>query len=155
MSFWDRFKKDKPAAAASRVVSTDELTASLRSKARGAKVSAADVASLCQELGIAQEQAYVALAMMDNTSLATEHEVQFVICTGNCLERGAMACLHELIALRDSRLSAELPAFDIVPRRCLTRCQVAPAVEVRSSAGTAVLANATPKALKEAVGDLF
>lgn len=156
MSFWDRFKKqDRPAPAAA--ISLHEIAARLQSASAASRgvLRAADLDAMSRELGVPREQVYAALAMSETTSLATEHDVKFAVCTGNCRDRGALQCVQRLLEIRDGRLAAGKSGFDIVPRQCLGRCQVAPAVELSTPDGTAVLASATPAMMDEAARDLF
>lgn len=154
MSFWDRFKKAKQPPV-SQGGSPAELGARLQSMSSHGQVNAQTLDDLSRELGVPREEAYVVLSTSMTLQLQREHAVQFLVCTGNCRDRGALAGMQRLLEIRDARLAKGQAAFDIVPRQCLARCQVAPAVEVSTADGTAVLARATPQALAEAVDDLF
>ena len=156
MSFWNRFKKQaSPAPAAA--ISLLDIAARLQSASTASRgvLRAADLDAMSRELGVSREQVYAALAMSETTSLATEHDLKFVVCTGNCRDRGALPCVQRLLEIRDGRLAAGKSCFDIVPRQCLGRCQVGPAIELSTPDGTAVLANATPAMIDQAMSELF
>ena len=101
-------------------------------------VRAEAIDELSDDLGIAREKLYAALAL-SQAELTLEHQVQFVVCTGGCQGYGALECVRELLDIREDRLESEDPSFDVVPRPCLNRCQDAPVVELRSPGGSAVL----------------
>ena len=156
MSFWDRFRKqDKPAPAAA--LSLPAIAARLQAASASSRgvLRADDLDAVSRELGAPREQVYAALAMSETTSLEAQHDLKFVVCTGNCRDRGALLCVQRLLAIRDGRQAAGKSGFDIVPRQCLGRCQVGPAIELATPDGTAVLANATPAMIDQATSELF
>ncbi len=131
------------------------LSGEVEESASDGLVSAESMDELSADLGVPREQLYAGLGMAGSASMKLEHDVAFVVCTGGCQGSGALACVSELLDLRDDLVDEGSAAFDVIPSHCLNRCQSAPVVEVRSDDGTAVLARATPESLTEAVGELF
>jgi NADH:ubiquinone oxidoreductase subunit E len=118
-------------------------------------VTAQAVETLAAELGIPIEDLYAGLGTSTQTTLALEHDQQFVVCIGGCQARGALPCVETLLTIRSKRLGAGKSGFDVVPRQCLSRCGYAPVVEVRSKDGDAVITAATPKSVAGAVKELL
>lgn len=123
--------------------------------ARDGTVRAEDIDDLSADCGVPREKLYAGLGMSGDVTLQLEHDIQFVICTGGCQDFGALPCVRELLDIREERLEDGSPGFDVVPRSCLNRCQSAPVVEVRSKEGNAVIQDATPSSLGDAVDDVF
>lgn len=90
---------------------------------------------------------YVAAA-----ALATElpfevtKKVQAVFCAGKCQQWGALDCIDRAIELWQ-----EKEAFDVVAKSCLDRCAHAAVCEIRTPDGTAVITEATPEKVEEAL----
>lgn len=107
------------------------------------------VLALAAEQGKAPSQFYAGLA------LATELEqpaapVTAVFCVGTCQQWGALPCVDRAAEEWERRGGG----FAILAKSCLDRCEQAPACEIRSPSGTAVIAPATPDAVAEAIAAL-
>lgn len=123
--------------------------------ADGGQVSASAIEDHAVDLGIPPAKLYAGLGMTPALALTLEHAVQMIVCTGGCQDYGALPCLSRLLDLRQDRLDEGLPAFDVVPRHCLNRCESGPVLEVRSADGTAVIVDATPALMESTVEGLF
>lgn len=121
--------------------------------AAGEPVSCDAVEELALELGVDTSQLLASAATTTDVEIAREHEVAFVGCGGICQNWGALECLETLVELRRERLDAGQPGFDIMARSCLDQCEHAPAFLVHTPGGTALLKQATPQALREAVAE--
>jgi NADH:ubiquinone oxidoreductase subunit E len=155
-SMFKLFKKAK--VAAPRVIDTRtllQLARKLEERATNGVVAAQDLKTIASELELPVEDLYAALGTSMQTSLALEHEQQFVVCIGGCQAKGALSCVETLLEIRAQRLGAGQAGFDVVPRQCLSRCGYAPVVEIRSKDGDAVLTAATPKSVAGAVKELL
>jgi NADH:ubiquinone oxidoreductase subunit E len=117
----------------------------------GDVIGAELIDELAAELGVDASRLYAAAALTTELEIAAEHDVRFVVCAGGCQKWGALACLDELLALRERRVEQGAQAFDVVARRCLDRCSAAPAVLVHTPDGAALIEEATPAVLAEAV----
>lgn len=119
------------------------------------EVSAEALDELGEDLGVPREKLYAGLGLSNSVQLTLAHDTQFVVCTGGCQEYGALECVRALLDAREDRLDEGKTGFDVVPRHCLNRCQQAPVVEIRSSAGVAVVTDAKPDTLVEAVSQVL
>lgn len=153
MKFFSRFKKVARAPLTMGEVS--QLAAEIDAIASQGEVDAQAIEKHSATLKVPVENLYAGLGMSLRTSLTLDHDLQFVVCVGNCRERGSLDCASTLLEIKSTRQSKSLPSFDIVPRPCLSRCQEGPAIEIRSRDGNAVLTAATPKAVTEAVKELL
>ena len=109
---------------------------------------------LALELGVDPGDLYASAAVTTDVEIAREYEVAFVVCGGICQNWGALACLEILVDARRDRLDAGQPAFDIMAKSCLDRCEHAPAVMVRTPDGSALIEQADPHKLREAIADV-
>ncbi len=144
-------KKKKPAP---QVIAMDKLmrfTGEVEDAASDGKITGEQMDDLSADIGVPREKLYAGLGMSGQVQLQTEHEVQFVVCTGGCQTTGALDCLSELLNLREDRIDAGQAAFDVIPKHCLSRCQVGPVVEIRTPDGAAVLSRADAKSVTDAV----
>ena len=123
--------------------------------AENGRVQAEAIDDLSADLGVPREKLYASLGASPHLELETEHEVQFVVCSGGCQQRGALVALRTLLDAREERMEDSKPAFDVIPRQCLTRCQEGAVAEVRTPDGTAVLTRITEESLTEAIGEIF
>ncbi len=123
--------------------------------AEDGQVSASDIEDRAIDLGVPAAKLYAGLGLTPALSMRLEHATQVVVCTGGCQNYGALPCLNHLVDVRQARLEDDKSAFDIVPRNCLDRCLQGPVVELRSPAGTAVITDASPDLLDEALVELL
>jgi NADH:ubiquinone oxidoreductase subunit E len=150
------FGKSKPTTPkVIEMTSLMRMARELEDVADDGEVTAQAVEELAAELETPVEDLYAGLGSSMQTTLALEHDLQFVVCTGGCQARGALSCVESLLAIRTERLNAGKDGFDVVPRQCLNRCANAPVVEIRSKDGGAVLTAATPKSVADAVKELL
>lgn len=103
------------------------------------------------DLGASEAHLYAAAAMMTDLAFDESAETRFEICVGGCQSWGALPVLEQLIKLRSQRVEAGQPAFGLVPRRCLDKCDRAAVVLVKTPEGTAGLSETTPESVAEAV----
>ncbi len=128
-----------------------KVLAALRSKINEPHpITPEQVDETANEMGCKREEAWIALGLDPNLSVETQQETLIAICVGQCQVRGATPALEKLLSLRDERLAAGKPAFDIIPRQCLDLCPHAPVAVSRSPHGTA----AHPRLRPEAIADL-
>ena len=132
-----------------------DLASKVEANASDGVISAQAIDKLSSQLGTPSENLYAGLGMSFQTQLNLEHDLQFVLCVGNCRDRGSLDCAKTLLEIKAKRETKSLSSFDIVPQQCLNRCQEGPVVEIRSKDGNAVLPGATPKAVSQAVKELL
>jgi NADH:ubiquinone oxidoreductase subunit E len=132
-----------------------KLSSEVEAIATDGEVSAQAIQDLSSKLKTAPENVYAGLGMSFETRLTLEHDLQFVLCVGNCRDRGSLDCANTLLEIKGKRETKELSSFDLVPQQCLSRCQEGPVVEIRSKDGNAVLPGATPKSVAQAVAELL
>ena len=116
-------------------------------------ISSQALEELALELGADASHLYAAAATTTDVQVAREHAIAFVACGGICQNWGALECLETLVDLRQERLDDGRPLFDISARSCLDRCEHAPAVQVHTPDGTALIEQATPEKMREAVAE--
>lgn len=119
------------------------------------RVNAEALDDLSADLGVPREKLYAGLGASPHLELTTEHPVQFLICSGGCQQRGALLAIRKLLDVREDRLEDSKSAFDVVPRQCLSRCQVGAVAEVRTPDGTAVLTAITSESIAAAVVEIL
>ncbi len=123
--------------------------------AQSGRVQAEALDDLSADLGVPREKLYASLGSSPHLELETEHPVQFVVCSGGCQQRGALVALQTLLDAREDRMEEGQPAFDVIPRQCLTRCQQGAVAEVRTPDGTAVLTAITAKSITDAIKEVL
>ena len=106
---------------------------------------------LALELGVDPGDLYASAATTTDVEFARESKVAFVVCGGICQNWGALECLEVLSDERRERVDDGRPVFDILSKSCLDRCEHAPAVEVHTPDGNAVIEQANPDKLREAI----
>jgi hypothetical protein len=75
-----------------------------------------------------------------------EHTTRAVFCAGKCQSWGALDCID-----RAAEIWQEKGGFDLVAKTCLDRCEHAAVCEIRTEHGTAVITEATPEKVEEAL----
>ena len=132
------------------------MTVEVEELADGAPLTPGPMLELAEDRGRPVSHYYAAAALGADVEIAVEHPIQAVFCAGKCQAWGALDNIDRAAAVWERRRDAKLPLFDIVTRQCLDRCDHAAVCEVRTPDGTAVLTEATPakveEALKEALG---
>ncbi|MCP4444786.1 MAG: hypothetical protein GY811_05500 [Myxococcales bacterium] len=131
------------------------LAGEVENIAQSGQVEAEALDDLSADLGVPREKLYVGLGASPHLQLVTEHPVQFLVCSGGCQERGALVALRTLLDAREERIEDEKIAFDVIPRQCLSRCQVGAVAEVRTPDGTALLTAITPESLISAIAEIL
>ena len=150
------FGRSKTVARAPLSMTTAmKLAGEIEGVASNGVVSAHSIQELSADLNVPAENLYAGLGMSPVTSIRLEHESQFVVCVGNCRDRGSLDCASTLLEIKHQRNKKSLKSFDMVPRQCLTRCQEGPVVEIRTKDGNAVITSATPKLVARAVKELL
>lgn len=89
-------------------------------------VDADGVDAIAAEAGAPREHAWLALGYAPMVQLVRTQPVAIGVCVGRCQLWGAAPLVAELLALRDRLIAGGHPAFDLVPRGCLSRCERAP-----------------------------
>ena len=108
------------------------------------------VIALAAEQGKEPSHYYAAVALATELELPTA-PVTAVFCVGVCQGWGALDCVDAAAAAWEQRRGG----FAIAVRSCLDRCEQAPACELRTPDGTAVLAPATPAQITAALDELL
>ena len=116
-------------------------------------VTAEALDDLAAERGVDVSELYAGLAHTE-LALVREHQVRFLVCAGGCQEWGALECIEHLADERRDRVDDGRPAFDIVPRSCLDTCANAASVIAHAPTGKAMIPEATPESLDEAIAAL-
>ena len=119
--------------------------------ADGEPVTCSALDELALENGVDASHLYAAIAITTEIEIAREHDVAFVACAGNCQHWGALECIEHLATMRQQRMDAGQPGFDIQARTCLDQCEHAPVLQVQTTSGTALLQRATPETLTDAI----
>lgn len=132
-----------------------DLANEVEANASNGVIGAQAIHKLSAKLGTPPENVYAGLGMSFQTQLNLEHDLQFVLCVGNCRDRGSLDCAKTLLEIKAKRESKSQSSFDLVPQQCLNRCQEGPVVEIRSKDGNAVIPAATPKSVSQAVKELL
>ena len=114
-------------------------------------ISCDAIDELALELGVDPGDLYASAAVTTDVEIARERDVAFVVCGGICQNWGALECLEVLADTRRNRLDEDRPVFDIFAKSCLDRCEHAPAVQVHTPDGSALIEQATPAKLREAI----
>lgn len=137
------------------MATTMRMAGEIEDLATDGQVSASEIEDLATDLGVPAAKLYAGLGMTPALALKLEHAVQVVVCTGACQNYGALPCVTRLLEIRQDREEEDLPAFDLVPRHCLNRCENGPVIEIRSADGTAVLVDSSPDLAEAAIDELF
>lgn len=124
-----------------------KLASRIEDAATDGSISREAIDELAEDAGVDRAQLYAAAVLCDDVAIDRRHHVQLVFCTGGCQQWGALDRLEHALAARDR---GNLPV-DIVPRACLDRCEHAPAVELHSPDGLAVLPAATDDSIDDAL----
>lgn len=143
-----------PTHAPLPVQQLEPLVRDLMSKAQ-AELTHAAMAEVADAAGVPASHAYVAAGMAPTVRFEREHDIAFVVCSGGCQRFGALELLEKLLEVRDRRLAASEPAFDVHTRGCLNGCFHAPLVQVQTPEGVGHLAKATPANIEEALASLL
>lgn len=114
-------------------------------------ITAEALEELALELGVDTSHLYAAAATTTDVAFSRQHDVAFVACGGICQNWGALECLETLVDIRQTRADNGLPLFDIQAKSCLDKCEHAPTVLVHTPDGSALIEQATPDKLREAV----
>lgn len=130
------------------------LVTEIESIAEAGVITAEALEDLAAERGVNVSELYAAVAFTEN-AMKREHQVRFLVCAGGCQEWGALVNIEHLAGLREARVEAGRPAFDIIPRQCLDTCMNAASVVAHAPAGKAMIPEATPQALDEAIEALI
>jgi NADH:ubiquinone oxidoreductase subunit E len=77
------------------------------------------------------------------------------VCVGACQGYGAAEVLGRLLEVRDERSSAGKPAFDVVPRGCLSACERAPVLSSNGAHGQALHPEVTIAGVDEIIDVLL
>jgi hypothetical protein len=124
--------------------------------AAGDKVALAALVELAEDRGRSPAHYLAGLALASEYQLDSgDAEASVTLCVGNCQSWGALDCAERAIELWQQRLAAGQPGFRIAVKSCLDRCGGAAACVAATPAGTAVLLQATPEKLEEAVNTLL
>lgn len=118
--------------------------------AEGGPITPDRVLGLSAEQGKEPSQYYAAIALATELELPTA-PVTAVFCVGVCQGWGALDLVDRAAEVWEQRKGG----FAIGVRSCLDRCENAPACELRTPDGTAVLAPATPDKLAAALNELL
>ncbi|MEZ4267092.1 MAG: hypothetical protein R3F39_12005 [Myxococcota bacterium] len=88
----------------------------------GGPVSAAMLAEVAATAAVPVSHAYVAASVDPDLDWQTGTPVTVRVCTGGCQAWGAVTVLERLLELRQARVDAGQPAFDVVAVACLNTC---------------------------------
>ena len=115
-------------------------------------IRCATLQKLAAEHGVPPAHIFAAAANATTVEFVREHKTAFVVCAGNCQEKGALDHLAYLLEKREPRLKAWFKkAFDVETRGCLNRCDHSPVVRVHTRDGVFYLDRATREDIDEAI----
>jgi len=99
--------------------------------------------------GAPVSHAYVGAAIDPMLQWERSSELTLHVCVGACQGFGATDVLDAILAARDARSEPGQPAFDIIPRGCLSACERAPVVASNGAHGQALHPEVTPESVAE------
>jgi hypothetical protein len=114
--------------------------------AEGEPVTAEQLIELANDRGRPPSHYFAASVLAADVELVSEHPIQAVFCAGKCQQWGALDCIDHALELREKK-----PGFDVLVKQCLDRCEHAAVCEIRTPDGTAVITQASPKKIEEAL----
>jgi len=117
----------------------------------GAPLAPDALIGLAADRGKPVSHFYAAAALATDVQLAVAEKVQLVFCAGKCQSWGALDCIDRAAERWEARRDRGQPLFDLVTRKCLDRCADAAVCELRTPDGTAVITQATPDKIDEAL----
>ncbi len=94
---------------------------------------------------------YAAAALAAEVELASGRPAKVIVCAGKCQAWGALPVLDRVAELWEERRDRKQTLFDVGVRSCLDRCDQAAACEVRGPGGAAVITEATPDKVADAL----
>jgi hypothetical protein len=104
------------------------------------------LAGLAEDRGRPVSHYVAAAALATELPFATSSKIQAVFCAGKCQQWGALDCIDHAMELRQTK-----GGFDVIAKSCLDRCANAAVCEIRTPDGTAVITEATPEKVEEAL----
>ncbi|MGB0591610.1 MAG: NAD(P)H-dependent oxidoreductase subunit E [Myxococcota bacterium] len=99
--------------------------------------------------------AYIGAAIDPMLQWQRQSELTVHVCVGSCQGYGAAEVLDRLLEVRDARSSAGKPAFDVVPRGCLSACERAPVLASNGGHGQALHPEVSVATVEEIVDVLL
>lgn len=108
-----------------------------------------------EERGVPRAMVYAAVALAPHLPIARRHDIAFSCCVAGCQQWGALDRIEHLLRARDRRTEASQPAFDVLVRGCMDRCDQAPVVVVHTPDGVAAVPAEDNANLDAALAELF
>lgn len=90
------------------------------------------------EQGCPVSHAYIGAAIDPMLQWERQADLTVHVCVGACQGYGAAEVLERVLSERDERSSAGKPAFDVIPRGCLSACERGPVLSSNGAHGQAV-----------------
>jgi len=119
--------------------------------AAGEPLTIEQILDLAADRGKPASHYYAAAVLAADVELVVREPVQLVFCAGKCQSWGALDCIERAVERWETRRDKGLPRFDVLTRKCLDRCVDAAVCEIRTPDGTAVIVQATPAKVDEAI----
>ena len=128
-----------------------EIVEGLAGHVGDGELNAAAITAFADKEGLRQGEVYAAIIFDPTMEFVPSLDARVEVCTGRCQLFGGIDLVDQLAKLREQRLGAGKPGFDIVPRNCLDQCDFPPVVRTVSAAGTYDHRNAAAESLEELI----
>ncbi len=106
---------------------------------------------VAQEAEVPVSHVYIAAGLDPDFPWTREHDVTFIVCSGECQSWGSVDRIDHLVAARSERLSSGRSGFNILTRGCLNTCEHPPAIQCDSPQSSARLPRASQEDLTQAI----
>ena len=126
-----------------------DLSDAIEEAAPDRRVSHALMAQVARAQNAPESHVYIGAAIDPMLQWERASELTLHVCVGACQGFGATEVLDAILAARAARAEAGKPAFDIIPRRCLSACERGPVVSSNGPHGQAIHPDVTPAGVEE------
>ena len=115
-----------------------DLSDAIEDAAPSKEVSHELMVQVANEQGCPVSHAYIGAAIDPMLQWERTSGLSVHVCVGACQGYGAAEVLESLLSEREARSSAGAPAFDLIPRGCLSACERGPVLSSNGSHGQAL-----------------
>ncbi|MDP6945547.1 MAG: NAD(P)H-dependent oxidoreductase subunit E [Myxococcota bacterium] len=115
-----------------------DLSDAIEEAAPDRRVSHALMAQVAQAQNAPESHVYIGAAIDPMLQWERTSDLTLHVCVGACQGFGATEVLDAILASRAARTDEGKPAFDIIPRGCLSACERAPVVASNGGHGQAL-----------------
>ena len=126
-----------------------DLSDAIEDAAPDKRVSHALMVQVAKAEDCPVSHAYIGAAIDPMLQWERTSDLTMHVCVGSCQGYGAAEVLDALILQREGRSEVDKPAFDIVPRGCLSACERGPVLASNGGHGQALHPEVSPEAVSE------